>query len=129
MDPDSSCRFRPDSHPRHLPIATPYTYLLRDARETSSTPQRSLVVSRREFAAATEAVRSARLFVVHSREAAGADVQTLELLVSEIVTNAVLHARSTIVVDVERIDEVVRVGVHDSSPDLPVRQELEPAAE
>ena len=86
-------------------------------------------MSRREFAAATEAVRSARVFVANAPEAAGADVNTLELLVSELVTDAVLHARSTIVVDVERMGDVLRVGVHDSSSDLPVRQALVPTAE
>ncbi len=84
---------------------------------------------RREFAATTDAVRSARWFVASLPAATGADVNTLELLVSELVTNAVLHARSTIVVDVERINDVLRVGVHDSSSDLPVRRELEPTAE
>jgi anti-sigma regulatory factor (Ser/Thr protein kinase) len=86
-------------------------------------------VTRREFAAATEAVRSARVFVATTPEASGADLNTLELLVSELVTNAVLHAQSTIVVDVERIDDVLRVGVRDSSSELPVRRSLEPTAE
>ena len=113
----------------HLPIAAAHTYLLCDARGTPSTPQGGLRVTHWEFAAATEAVRSARVFVANAPEAAGADVHTLELLVSELVTNAVLYARSTIVVDVKRIDEVLRVGVHDSNPDLPIRQEREPAAE
>jgi len=44
------------------------------------------------------------------------------LLTSELVTNAIVHARSTVRVCV-RIDlerSVVRVGVMDASPDLPV---------
>ena len=49
-------------------------------------------MTRREFAAATEAVRSARVFVASTPEASGADLNTLGLLVSEVVTNAVLHA-------------------------------------
>lgn len=54
-----------------------------------------------------------------ARRAAGdssADVDTLVLLVSEVVTNAVLHARSDIRLDIQPAGELVRVEVHDGSP-------------
>lgn len=54
-----------------------------------------------------------------ARRAAGdssADVETLVLLVSEVVTNAVLHARSDILLDVRPARDLVRVEVHDGSP-------------
>jgi signal transduction histidine kinase len=53
----------------------------------------------------------------------------LELLVSELVTNAVVYARSRVTVVVESRGELLRVGVHDSSPELPVRVEADPTAE
>jgi len=54
-----------------------------------------------------------------ARRAAGdssADIDTLVLLVSEVVTNAVLHARSDIRLDVLPGRDMVRVEVHDRSP-------------
>lgn len=44
---------------------------------------------------------------------------TAVLLVSEVVTNAVLHARTELAVEVARTDEVVRVTVADRSPAAP----------
>ena len=38
------------------------------------------------------------------------------LLVSELVTNAVLHARTRFTVEVEVVDDTARVSVEDSSP-------------
>ncbi len=86
-------------------------------------------MTRGEFAATPDAVRSARSFVLNSADSIGAETNTLELLVSEVVTNAVLHARSKIAVRIERTDGVLRVSVHDSSSRLPVRKPLDPRAE
>ncbi len=69
-----------------------------------------------ELPPSTDSVPVARQF---ARRAAGegpADVETLVLLVSEVVTNAVLHARSDIRLDIQHAGEVVRVEVHDASP-------------
>ena len=49
-------------------------------------------------------------------------VSTVELLTSEVVTNAIIHARSGPLLAVEVGDNVVRVAVRDSSPELPVRR-------
>ena len=46
-------------------------------------------------------------------------VADAELLVSELVTNAVLHARSGARVDIEHVGTTVRVAVCDDSPALP----------
>lgn len=86
-------------------------------------------MTRGEFAATPDAVRSARSFVLNSADSVGADTNTLELLVSEVVTNAVLHARSKISVLIERVGGVLRVSVHDSSSRLPVRKPLDPMVE
>ena len=44
------------------------------------------------------------------------------LLVSEVVTNAVLHARTSLAVEVARQDDIVRVTVSDRSPARPERR-------
>lgn len=62
----------------------------------------------------------ARRFARAALHESSADVDTVLLLVSEVVTNAVLHARGAIRLVVEDHDEVVRVEVFDSSP-LPPR--------
>jgi anti-sigma regulatory factor (Ser/Thr protein kinase) len=47
-------------------------------------------------------------------------IDDAELLVSELVTNAVLHARSASRVDVDRSDGYVRVAVRDDSSEPPL---------
>jgi anti-sigma regulatory factor (Ser/Thr protein kinase) len=49
--------------------------------------------------------------------------QAVELLTSELVTNAVLHARSKVTVHLEVTDERLRVDVDDESPSVPVRRD------
>jgi len=46
-------------------------------------------------------------------------VETTEALVNELVTNAVLHARSILIVHVDARGDRVRVGVEDLSVDYP----------
>ena len=45
-----------------------------------------------------------------------ADVDTVTLLVSEVVTNAILHARTTVSLTVESDGEMVHIEVRDGSP-------------
>ena len=63
----------------------------------------------------------ARRFVVRALEASGlVDLaDTAELLVSELVTNAVLHARSKIVVRVDVDGQRLRVEVRDDTTGTP----------
>jgi anti-sigma regulatory factor (Ser/Thr protein kinase) len=70
-------------------------------------------------------VGAARRFVrdvLMSRQVADRVVNTVELLTSEVVTNAIIHGHSgpqlIVVVD----ENVVRVSVRDLSPDPPVRR-------
>ena len=58
----------------------------------------------------------ARQFARRAAATSAADVDTVVLLVSEVVTNAVLHARSDIRLDVQASTDTVRVEVHDASP-------------
>jgi anti-sigma regulatory factor (Ser/Thr protein kinase) len=70
--------------------------------------------------AATESVPVARRFARDELRSSTADVDTVVLLVSELVTNAVLHARSDVVLTVDDQGAIARVEVSDSSP-LPPR--------
>lgn len=69
-----------------------------------------------ELPPSTDSVPVARQFARRAAGDSSADVETLLLLVSEVVTNAVLHARSHIRMDVLPMPDVVRVEVHDASP-------------
>jgi len=77
----------------------------------------------------TASVHVARRFVrarLEDGAAEGvADVDTATLLVSEVVTNAVLHARSAVTLTVDVADDVVRITVRDGSP---VRPRVHPFA-
>ena len=53
-------------------------------------------------------------------------VDTVELLTSEVVTNALVHARSAPDLLVFVRHDVVRVEVCDGSPDEPVLQQFDP---
>jgi anti-sigma regulatory factor (Ser/Thr protein kinase) len=69
-------------------------------------------------------VGAARRFVrdvLMSRRVADRVVTTVELLTSEVVTNAIVHARSGTQLAVEVTDGSVRVAVRDDSGHPPVR--------
>jgi anti-sigma regulatory factor (Ser/Thr protein kinase) len=71
--------------------------------------------------AVASSVPEARRFVrdaLHALAAAGA-CDDAETLVSELATNAVLHARTEYTITVARTDGTVRVRVHDMSAVLP----------
>jgi anti-sigma regulatory factor (Ser/Thr protein kinase) len=55
-------------------------------------------------------------------------VEDIELLVSELVTNAVRHARSRANLKIERRDDVVRVTVSDESGAVPQLRDYGPEA-
>lgn len=69
-----------------------------------------------ELPPTTDSVPLARRFARSALRESSWDVDTVVLLVSEVVTNAVLHARSAIVVRVEDRRDVVHVEVEDGSP-------------
>jgi anti-sigma regulatory factor (Ser/Thr protein kinase) len=73
------------------------------------------------FPAAAASVPTARRFVRSTLASIGLSAawDAAELLVSEVVTNAVLHARTEFTVEVHREADVVRVSVHDRSPVIP----------
>jgi anti-sigma regulatory factor (Ser/Thr protein kinase) len=64
----------------------------------------------------TDSVPLARRFAREALAGSDCDVDTVVLLVSEVVTNAVLHARSDVVLSVVDGGDHARVEVGDSSP-------------
>jgi anti-sigma regulatory factor (Ser/Thr protein kinase) len=86
-------------------------------------PQRSAVTA---FAAEPTSATAARRFVRQTLNSAGME-QTIcdraELIVSELVTNAVLHAGTGPIVSVRIDDTNVRIEVEDTSPAAPVLRE------
>ena len=69
-------------------------------------------------------VAAARRFVEEVLSAAGLEEPgwTATQLVSELATNAVIHARTEFVVEVSQTDHTVRVEVHDFSPAVPAQR-------
>lgn len=61
-----------------------------------------------------------------SRQFAEGVIDTVELLTSEVVTNAIVHGRSGPELALELGGKQVRVAVVDTSPDLPVRRAARP---
>jgi anti-sigma regulatory factor (Ser/Thr protein kinase) len=83
--------------------------------------------SSREFLPESASVRAARKFAVDAPQAEGVDPGALELAVSELASNAVLHARTPFVVLLERTVDGVRVSVSDGDPTLPRVRQLDAA--
>lgn len=74
-----------------------------------------------ELAPTPQSVAAARRWSVGAVDRAGAPelAETLELLVSELVSNVVLHARTACALSVRRIGDRLRVEVRDGSDRLP----------
>ena len=77
---------------------------------------------RTELASATSSVRTARAAVRQGLEAWPHLQDTAALLVTELATNAVLHARSTFLVELRVGPHAARIAVSDTSPVLPQRK-------
>ena len=73
----------------------------------------------RTFAPNPSEVFAARHFVACVLQTWGMEIEDLPLLVSELATNAVLHARSDFEVTVIRMHRCVRVEVFDQNTRLP----------
>ena len=72
-------------------------------------------------------VRTARRFVrdvLEDNAVADEVVETVELLTSEVITNALVHARSAPELAVRVRREMVRVEVADVSPVVPIRRAI-----
>jgi anti-sigma regulatory factor (Ser/Thr protein kinase) len=78
-----------------------------------------------------ESVRIARRFVAAALEEwdCGAVVDEVLVATSEIITNAVVHARTPLTIGVERQGNGIRVEVRDGSGIEPVAEEVEDSSE
>jgi anti-sigma regulatory factor (Ser/Thr protein kinase) len=106
-------------HERRVRVVHP-TVVAVSGPTPSSEAGHSAVVA--EFEPTSRAVRDARQLAV---DAAGLDDGSsgdLALAVSELATNAVLHARTPFVLRVDRDDRLVRVVVSDGSVERPELQ-------
>ena len=80
------------------------------------------VVASMRLPARAESARQARRFIAEFCKAAtlGEDIcETAALLVSELVSNAILHGRTAATVEVHRPLDTLRVSVRDDNPHLP----------
>jgi anti-sigma regulatory factor (Ser/Thr protein kinase) len=73
----------------------------------------------RTFAPDPSEVFAARHFVLYVLDSWGLEMEDVPLLVSELATNAVLHARSDFEVTVIRSPQCIRVEVFDQNTRLP----------
>ena len=82
------------------------------------------------FAAATSSVRDARSFVKQTLASWGVAQLTdmAILLVSELATNAIVHARTDYAVRVIRRTGAIRIAVTDASPNVPERRNYAPTS-
>lgn len=83
------------------------------------------------FPAAGDAPRRARHFVTRTLQRRGRRVSLVsdaQLVVTELATNAVLHARSGFSVELRPHRNGVRLAIHDASPAEPVLQDPDPDA-
>ena len=69
-----------------------------------------------ELPPTTDSVPVARRFVREALAGTSADVETALLLVSEVATNAVLHARSPFRITIVDGTDPVRIEIYDGSP-------------
>lgn len=96
----------------------------------STTPGAGVAEARERLDPVPESARSARETVLDVLARAGRDdlAETASLLVSELVTNAIVHARTPIELEVVAGREGLRVAVHDSSPAMPSQRHYGRAA-
>ncbi len=93
---------------------------LRCQRGPATVDERPLLRSwQRDFPAEHTSIRAARRYARDAVTDAGVDAGALELAVSELVSNAVLHARTPCTVRVEQHRDSVRVEVTDHDPRPP----------
>ena len=82
----------------------------------------------RSFDGVSGSVGLARSFVCERAECDPQSNEVLKLVVSELATNAILHARSPFTVRVGRNDRVVTVAICDDSPVMPLKKSYGPRA-
>jgi anti-sigma regulatory factor (Ser/Thr protein kinase) len=98
-----------------------------DSASLSALPTLAAAETSRTFPPALTSAAKARGFLAHALAHWGADEQhcaDAALIVSELATNAILHAKSAFAVSLGRVAGRVRVAVGDADPTLPRRPDL-----
>ncbi len=86
------------------------------------------VVSK-EFPPVAASARAARQLMTHELASTEVDrPELLELFVSELVTNAIIHAGTTFRVAAEIGAEVVRISISDQNPEMPMVKSPRPGS-
>ena len=99
-----------------------------DERLPLAVPASLSAVSALELPPTTESVPAARRYVREALGSTEVDLDIALLLVSEVATNAVLHARSPFRVTVVPVDLRVRIEIYDSSPVPPRMHAFSPTS-
>jgi len=101
----------------------PVRHLLAQILVAAAITETALEVVRADLPADAASVRSARALVLEALGDDGDDVLfALELLVSEVVSNAVLHAAAAPRIEAQLGPDTIRVAVYDDDPNLPVHR-------
>lgn len=92
------------------------------------TVEQAVMAAKAKMAGEPESAGSARRFVAETlqRWDAASDLDTVSLLVSELVSNAIIHAQSDFEVSVMLRSHSIRVEVGDQSVVVPVPRDAEP---
>lgn len=107
----------------NLPSPTDSLQVSRTASGASAQPLDSGLAVARRFGAGAKSVPDARTFLAEALDAFSDEVVLMaQLLASELVTNAVLHARTPLVLGIELQGPRLRVTVEDGSAGLPARR-------
>jgi anti-sigma regulatory factor (Ser/Thr protein kinase) len=83
----------------------------------------------RRFEPTRAAVSAAREFSAVAAGVSGTDRDDVELITSELVTNATLHGTGEVIVRIERGSSLIRIEVFDDGSDTPLRRHPEPHEE
>ena len=101
----------------------PARHLLAQILVAAAITETALEVVRADLPADVSSVRSARTLVLEALGDDGDDLLfALELLVSEVVSNALVHASSAPRIEAQLGPDTVRVAVYDDDPTLPARR-------
>lgn len=92
----------------------------RGSKARSSVPEPDLPQQELELQPVPDSVPIARRFVLDLDFASRSDPDLLALLTAEIVTNAILHARTSLRLVATEVEGGVRVAVSDGNPSPPV---------
>lgn len=84
------------------------------------------MLGRLVLACALPEIRTARRFVVEIISDMAVDQFSVEVVVAELCTNAVVHGRSAFAVEVCEVSGRLRIGVGDDNPRHPVAQRTLP---